>query len=161
MQSIPIDKIKVTELCREADIGRATFYEYFENIYAVATWFYTQILNESLYALENGLSFEGAHLRLYEAMLEHKSFFARAFRSDDYNSVYNYGNREIAEHYLELIPQKLGRPLSQEEALQVRLFTAGAAFLTTEWAQQGMKRAPAELARVCAAAAPTPFDCLQ
>ena len=38
MRTTSIDRVKVTELCRDAGISRATFYENFQDVYAVATW---------------------------------------------------------------------------------------------------------------------------
>ncbi|WP_350455115.1 TetR-like C-terminal domain-containing protein [Slackia heliotrinireducens] len=121
---------------------------------------YERLLQESLYMIDDGCSFEEAHIRLFENLRSRRDFFTKAFRSQDYNSVYGYGNRSIAQYYIDLIPRKTGVSLNDDEILQVRLFTAGTAFLTTEWACDGMRTEPQALAHAFAMSAPSPFDCV-
>ena len=49
MRTTSIDRVKVTELCRDAGISRATFYENFQDVYAVATWMWDHLMQTSLY----------------------------------------------------------------------------------------------------------------
>lgn len=161
MEATPIDKIHVTDLCRTADIGRATFYDYFENVYAVATWYWDQLLDESLFQIETGIGLEEAHVQLFRRLYGAQDFFARAFRTHDYNSVQHYGDRVMTKCYFKLATSKLGRTLNLEEEIAIRLFTAGAARITNEWAQGEISATPEQLAASLVLAAPSILDCLQ
>lgn len=161
MERNSIDKIKVTQLCKEVGISRATFYSYFENIYSVATWAWDQVLDQTLYTISEGSSFVEAHKAFFDRINANRHFFSRAFRTHDHNSTQNYGYRIMAEQYLRLIPERLGRELTATEQMAVKLYTAGAAFHTSRWAQEGMRESPQFMAESFAMAAPRIFDCLQ
>lgn len=161
MESTPIDKIKVTRLCKAAAISRTTFYEYFDNIYDVATWAWDQILDETLHQIGLTYTFVAAHERFFETILERRGFYGRAFRTHDYNSIMNYGYRTMLEWYLEQIPKRINRSLTEEERMIARIFTAGVAYHTSAWVQEGMQQTPRFMARAFAASAPGIFDCLK
>lgn len=161
MNETPIDKIKVAHLCKRAGVSRTTFYDYFDNIYNVATWAWDRILDDSLYHIGTTYTLSAAHEQFFEKILEGKRFYIRAFRSHDYNSIMHYGYRAMAEWYLHQIPEKLNRDLTEEERMVISLFTAGAAHHTASWVQGGMNETPRFMACSFAAAAPSIFDCLQ
>lgn len=161
METQPIDQIKVAALCRHADISRTTFYEYFDNIYAVAIWCWDQVLSDSLYQMSTGMEFYDAHVLLCTNLQTRRTFFKRSFRSMDFNSVYQYGTRSMEQYYFEHIPDLIGRPLSDVEKLEIMLYNAGAAWLTSQWAKDGMRESPQLMARAYTESAPIVLDCLK
>lgn len=40
MEKKPLDKIRVTDICREAEIGRPAFYYHFKDKYDLVTWIF-------------------------------------------------------------------------------------------------------------------------
>ena len=43
MKHKPIDKIRVTEICKAADTTRPTFYYHFKNKYDLVAWMFSQM----------------------------------------------------------------------------------------------------------------------
>lgn len=154
MKSTHITRVKVTDLCRDAGIARATFYEYFQDIYDVALWLWDHLTNTNLYQAGVALSCYEAHLRKFEALREYREFFYNAFRTVEYASIVQHGGRRAQEHYEQVFLKKTGRPMNDEELLQVEFFVTGAKHMTRHWAERSMADEPALMARVFTEAMP-------
>ena len=146
MRSTSIERVRVTDLCRDAGIARATFYEYFQDVYAVATWMWDHLMETTLYQAGVTLSCYDAHLRKFEALREHRDFFVSAMRIVGYNSICQHGGRRVAEHMETVFESKAGRPFTPHEALLYEFFNTGAKHMTRHWVERGMEEEPAEMA---------------
>ena len=100
MKECPLEKVKVSHLCEATGISRATFYEYFQDIFDVPTWFWDYLMSRSLYRMGIDQSCFAAHLKKFELLHENKEFFVNAFKCIDYNSVCEHGGRVVKEHIL-------------------------------------------------------------
>ncbi len=65
MRRVSIERVKVVDLCRDAGISRATFYEYFQDVFAVATWMWDHLMETTLYRMGSTLDCYTAHLRRF------------------------------------------------------------------------------------------------
>ena len=156
MRTTPIERIKVTDLCRDAGISRATFYENFDDIFAVATWMWDHLMQSTLYEIGETLGIYEAHLRKFEVLRGYRTFFKNAMRTVDHESICQHGGRVMLEHMTEVCERKLGRPLSQDEALQLEFFSTGAKHMTRHWAENDMAEEPERMAALFAMNVP-PF----
>ena len=146
MRSASIDRVRVTDLCRDAGISRATFYENFQDVYAVATWMWDHLMSSTLYQAGVTLSCYEAHLRKFQVLQGHREFFGNAMRIVGYASICQHGGRRMHEHMERVFVRKAGRPLDADEALQLEFFTTGAKHMTRHWVEGGMVQDPARMA---------------
>ena len=162
MRTTSIDRVKVTELCRDAGISRATFYENFQDVYAVATWMWDHLMQTSLYQAGLTLSCHDAHLRKFEALQQHRDFFVNAMRIVDYPSICQHGGRRMADHMEHVFLTKTGRDYTPDEALQMEFFVTGAKHMTRHWVERGMVEPPQQMARLFSSFVPAfMLECLE
>lgn len=154
MHDCPLEKVKVSHLCEHLGVSRATFYEYFRDIFDVPTWFWDHLMNKSLYrmGIDQGL-FE-AHLKKFNMLVQNQDFFVHAFRCIGYNSVCEHGGRAVKEHILENAMANLGRPFTEQELLEIDFFVAGAQYMTRTWVRGGMIQPPRQMAELFRSFAP-------
>ena len=148
MRTTSIDRVKVTELCRDAGISRATFYENFQDVYAVATWMWDHLMQASLYQAGITLNCHDAHLRKFEALQQHRDFFVNAMRIVGYPSICQHGGRRMADHMEHVFLTKARRDYTPDEALQMEFFVTGAKHMTRHWVERGMVEPPQQMARL-------------
>lgn len=146
MRATSIDRVRVTDLCRDAGIARSTFYEYFQDVYAVATWMWDYLMRTTLYRAGITLSCHDAHLRKFQALREHREFFVNAMRIVSYNSICQHGGRMMADHVEAVFERKAGRPFTPHEALLYEFYNTGAKHMTRHWVERGMEEEPDEMA---------------
>ena len=85
-----IDKLSVTEIIKEAGVGRATFYRYFTDKYDLLNSSYRKILEKTLFQFTEGMPYEVSALNLYEVLRDNVKLFQNAIESSDVNSLKNY-----------------------------------------------------------------------
>lgn len=152
--SAPISEISVVSLCRRVGISRTTFYEYFANVQDVAIWAWDHLMSSTLYRMGELYGCYEAHLRKFEALAEHRQFFARALEPVGYHSTLQHAGRYMNDHLRRVIERKRGTPLTEEEGLELDFFIQGASYMTRLWAEDHMERDPKMMARVFARAVP-------
>ena len=139
MAKKPLDKIRVTEICREAEIERPTFYYHFQDKYELVAWIFFQDAD-----LTDVLSVEsaaGSMNRMRREML----FYRRAYEDSSQNALWQYMLEYFAARYTELAKEKLGvDQLDTQTKYSIRLYCYGAAGMTREWILQDIIT-PAEL----------------
>ena len=148
MEECPLGKVKVSHLCEATGISRATFYEYFQDIFDVPTWFWDYLMGKSLYRMGVDQGCFEAHLRKFELLRENRDFFVNAFKCADYNSVCEHGGRVVKEHILENAAINAGRSLTEEELLEIEFYNTGAQYMTRAWVRDGMAESPQQMARL-------------
>ena len=146
MRTTSLKRVRVTELCHEAGISRATFYENFQDVYAVTTWMWDYLMQSTLYQAGLTLSCYDAHLRKFEVLLQHREFFGNAMRTVDYASICQHGGRRMADHMEHIFAIKAGREFTPEEALQIEFYNTGAKHMTRHWVERGMLENPDQMA---------------
>lgn len=154
MRTTSIARVKVVDLCRDAGIARATFYEYFQDVFAVATWMWDHLMASTLYQMGRTLDCYTAHLRKFEVLREHREFFENAMRIVDYASICQHGGRMMHEHIEGEFERKAGRSLTGREALWLEFFVTGAKHMTRHWVERGMVEDPVEMAELFAGNVP-------
>lgn len=79
MKEKPLDKISVTEICRQADVNRSTFYSYYTDIYDL----HEKIIGEFFSVQKNVIK----HIK---ESVSHKSALSEFTYPDFYNIVFYY-----------------------------------------------------------------------
>ncbi len=128
MAEKPLDKIRVTEICRAAEIERPTFYYHFKDKYDLVAWiffhdaFETDILSESSAA-------EGL-----KKMRSNYLFYKRAYEDNSQNPLWYYMLEYFVQRHEAEAKKKLGAEvLDTQLKYSIRLYCYGAVGMTREW----------------------------
>ena len=123
MAKKPLDKIRVTEICREAEIERPTFYYHFQDKYDLVAWIFFQDADST-----DILSVASAAAGMNE-MRQEMLFYRRAYEDSSQNALWQY---------------MLDDQLDTQLRYSIRLYCYGTVGMTREWILQD-NITPAEL----------------
>ena len=128
MAKKPLDKIRVTEICREAEIERPTFYYHFQDKYELVAWIFFQDADSTdILSVESAA--EGMN-RMRQEML----FYRRAYEDSSQNALWQYMLEYFADRYTRLAKEKLGvEQLDTQTKYSIRLYCYGCVGMTKEW----------------------------
>ncbi len=126
-----LDRIRVTEICREAQIERPTFYYHFQDKYELVAWIFFQDAE-----LTDVLSAESA-AKAMNKMRQDMLFYRRAYEDSSQNALWQYMLEYFAERYTGLAKEKLGvERLDTQMKYSIRLYCYGCVGMTREWILQ-------------------------
>lgn len=126
--------ITVAMICSRADIGRATFYRYFKDKYAVMNENYRILLAECARD-ESVHTYRDLFFRLYsEAHADFWLSIRKSFESVGYNSFRNYIT-EYSYSFAEEVTKKNrnGKSLTDTERMQLDVFSHGVPYMFESW----------------------------
>ena len=131
MAKKPLDKIWVTEICREAEIERPTFYYHFQDKYDLVAWIFFQDADST-----DILSVASAAAGMNK-MRQEMLFYRRAYEDSSQNALWQYMLEYFAERYTRLAKEKLGADqLDTQLRYSIRLYCYGTIGMTREWILQ-------------------------
>lgn len=124
----PIDKIRVTEICKAAEIERPTFYYHFKDKYDLVAWmFYSDAYGTDVVSVESAAA--GMNKMKQEIL-----FYKRAYEDASQNALWRYMLEYFTARYTELAKEKLGADiLDPQLAYSIRFYCMGAVGMTQEW----------------------------
>lgn len=126
-----LEKIRVTEICREAEIERPTFYYHFQDKYELVAWIFFQDAE-----LTDILSVESA-AKAMNRMRQDMLFYRRAYEDSSQNALWQYMLEYFVDRYNALAKEKLGTDqLDTQTKYSIRLYCYGAVGMTREWILQ-------------------------
>ncbi len=127
----PLDKIRVTEICQEAQIERPTFYYHFQDKYDLVAWIFFQ--DAELADILSAESASNAMNRMRQDML----FYRRAYEDSSQNALWQYMLEYFVERYTASAKEKLGVvQLDTQTKFSIRLYCYGCVGMTKEWILQ-------------------------
>ncbi len=128
LQQKPIEDIRVTEICREAEIERPTFYYHFKDKYELMAWMFCQKALQT-----DVLSVESAAKALNQ-MRQDFVFYKRAYEDNSQSPMWSYMVEYFVERYSGMAKEKLGTDtLDTQLQYSIRLYCYGAVGMTREW----------------------------
>ncbi len=124
----PLEDIRVTEICREAEIERPTFYYHFRDKYELMAWmFCRKAFGTDILSVESAA-------KSMNGMRQDFIFYKRAYEDHSQNPMWAYMVEYFAEQYSSLAKEKLGTDTLDTQLLySIRLYCHGAVGMTREW----------------------------
>lgn len=123
-----LDKIRVTEICREAQIERQTFYYHFRDKYDLVAWIF----------VHNSLDLDvidvmSAALNI-SSMKQEYLFYKRAYEDKSQNELWMYMHDYFVKQYSESAKKILGTDILDEQLrYSIRMYCYGAVWMSREW----------------------------
>ena len=148
MREMPLQKVRVKELCERCGAERQSFYYHFKDKYDLIAWIF-------LRDYEASLSDEGGHYTVEHAagvlrrMKKRESFYRKAFSDRSQNAISQY----VIEYFTELGEQAVIDHLGEEELTaearyQIKSHSFACTGHTMEWLSGGSGYTPEEFARL-------------
>lgn len=150
---MPLDAVRVTDLCADAGVSRTAFYHHFGSVYDVPVWLWDSLVEQSLGRIGPGLTFREAHRQCFELALGHRELFERSFSVSGLDGPFHNSERGVLGLYERMAGER-GVSFEPAELLRVRFYNAGASAMTREWAVGGMVETPDAMADCYASMAP-------
>lgn len=128
MVSRSIEKIRVTEICREAKIERPTFYYHFKDKYDLVAWIFFHD------AFETDILSAESSARSMNNMRRDFIFYKRAYEDTSQNALWQYMLEYFADRYSREAMRILDSDtLDTQTKYSIRLYCYGAVGMTREW----------------------------
>lgn len=123
-----LEEIRVTEICRVAEIRRPTFYYHFRDKYDLMAWiFFRDAAGTDVLSVESAA--EGLN-----KMRRDFIFYKRAYEDNSQNPMWAYMLEYFADRYTELARERLGTEVLDEQTrFSIRLYCYGSVGMTREW----------------------------
>lgn len=123
----PLDRIFVTDICREAEIQRPTFYYHFQDKYDLMAWIFCQR------ALETDVLSAASAAEAMNAMRQDYIFFKRAYEDNSQSPLWAYMHAYFTRRYTDLAREKAGAEPDAQTKFSIRLYCYGTLGMTREW----------------------------
>lgn len=144
LQKKPLDKINITELCKESGINRATFYRHYELPQDILTEMQTDFISEMLETFNKPYTekdVEDIFTYLYENADLIKIFIQYNYDTDLFQ-IFN-------SLYQNIIETKALKILDTENSQLIYTFLAGGGyFLLRRWLMEDFQKTPKEIAAI-------------
>lgn len=147
-----ISRISVSEICKQAEIHRTTFYVHYKDVadlmeHLVAEM-YQQIMG--LFVEEGkGLRPNGFQ-HLFELIQQHRAFFCAYMDAlGEFNLTYDRLPTEL-QHNIDKIMPIMGYASKEELIYHQTFFTAGLSAVIRRWIRRGCQESPEEMERIVA-----------
>lgn len=88
-ETMPVSKIKITDICEKAELNRQSFYYHFRDKYDLIAWAFLQ---EFQFAAENSkvLNSEEMMCAVLKRIEQHKKFYKNAYEDTNQNNLSDY-----------------------------------------------------------------------
>ena len=128
MKQKSIDKIRVTEICKAAEIERPTFYYHFKDKYDLVAWIFFQSASKmdvvSVQSAAEGM----------KRMKQDFIFYKRAYEDSSQNALWAYMLEYFVHRYEKLAKEKLHTEvLDTQLRFSIRHYCYGSVGMTKEW----------------------------
>ncbi len=128
MKHKSIDRIRVTDICRAAEIERSTFYYHFQDKYDLVAWILYQSARDT-----DILSVSSAAAAMNQ-MKKNFTFFKRAYEDSSQTPMWSYMLEYFVDRYVRLAKEKLNVDTPDTRTLfSIRLYCYGTLGMTREW----------------------------
>ncbi len=128
LQKKSINQIRVTEICREAEIERPTFYYHFRDKYELMAWMFCRSASGT-----DVIDVESAAQSM-NRMRQDLVFMKRIYEDNSQNPMWSYVVEFFVERYTRRAKEKLGiDTLDTQLQYSIRLYCYGAVGMTREW----------------------------
>ncbi len=121
LETVPYEKIIVSEICQRAQVTRQTFYRHFENKQSVAVWYFKEEAARSMFRVGRELSWHDSLLEVVR-LAQQSRIHRDLFRGDEYDSVKMHACRcreeTLRQTILDFQPEKL----TETVEFQIRFF---------------------------------------
>ncbi len=128
MASKPLERIRVTDVCREAGIGRPAFYYHFRDKYDLVAWTFCHA------ACETDVLSVRSSAEAVRRMKNDMVFYRRAYEDLSQNALWKYMVEYFVKRYTALAKERLGAAVPDAQlAYSIRFYCMGAVGMTQEW----------------------------
>lgn len=128
MKQKSIDKIRVAEICKAAEIQRPTFYYHFRDKYDLVAWMFC----EDAYGTD--ITSVASAAAGMNKMKQEILFYKRAYEDSSQNALWHYMLEYFVLRYTELVREKTGSEvLDPQLAYSIRFYCMGSVGMTQEW----------------------------
>jgi AcrR family transcriptional regulator len=122
-----LDKIRVTEICRAAEIERPTFYYHFQDKYDLMAWIFCQrTLNTDVLSVDSAAD-------AMNSMRQDFIYFKRAYEDNSQNPMWAYMHEYFVKRYTEIAREISGIEPDAQTQFSIRLYCYGTLGMTREW----------------------------
>lgn len=128
MKSKSIDKIRITEICSEAEIERSTFYYHFKDKYDLVAWiFFHDAFATDIISVESAAE-------SMDRMRKDFIFYKRAYEDTSQNPLWKYMLEYFDKRYCQEALRLLeADSLDTQTKYSIRMYCYGAVGMTREW----------------------------
>lgn len=147
MRTKDIEDITVVELCREAGISRATFYAYFEDIFAVGEWVWDHDSRHVFEGLGRDYGVYECYVRLYRLLKERSGRLDLVRPLREPMGSFTYAGLHTLKIMVERIEALRGEPLGEEERETLAYVSEAFEAVTLKWFREGMLTSPERMAK--------------
>lgn len=145
MQTAPLSKVSIGDICAHCNISRNTFYYHFKDKYDLVSWIFS---TETMAHMTNFSDYEhwaDGLLSLCRYLQENRKFYMHALDSEGQNSFSSYLTsfyKNLMVHCTEQVAE--GTSLTEKEIdFIARFYTHALVGLLLDWTKEGMKTDPA------------------
>ena len=148
LKEMPMEKVRINELCRRCGADRQTFYYHFRDKYDLATWIFARDYETVLMDTSGQYTIEHA-AAILQRMHDDKLFYRKVFSARSQNAISTY----IFEYFVTLGTEAVRRQFG-EEALtvdtvyEIKSHSFACVGHTLEWLEGRSGYSPEEFARL-------------
>lgn len=129
MAKKPLEKIHVTDICREAEIERPTFYYHFKDKYDLVAWIFCGMVGN-----KDITSFQDCVDILNDMQQKYFIFFKRAYKDNSQNALWKCMLEYFVDAYEKAVRSHLnGGSIPAQLSFSIRLYCYGCIGTCWEW----------------------------
>lgn len=135
LKTIPMDKIRVVELCERCNTIPQTFYYHFHDKYELIAWVFLYDFSQIYADKTPEYSIESITKNL-EQMNQRRSFYQKAFTEHSQNSINEYIQRFNVSSAVHAIETFTGKKATSNQLYAIKYHSYGSMGLFQEWLNQ-------------------------